>query len=109
MKVSIIVPVYNASDYLDTCLETLVNQTIDNMEIIAIDDASTDNSLDILNDYASRYYNLRVYKNEKNLGQGMTRNKGIALANGEYIGFLDADDYVGLNMYKTMYEAAKKK
>lgn len=108
MKVSIIVPVYNASDYLDTCLETLVNQTIDNIEIIAIDDASTDNSLDILNDYASRYYNLRVYKNEKNLGQGMTRNKGIALANGEYIGFLDADDYVGLNMYKTMYEAAKK-
>lgn len=67
VKVSIIVPVYNASEYLETCLKTLVNQTIDDMEIIAIDDASLDNSLEILKDYASRYSNLRVYHNEENL------------------------------------------
>ena len=108
VKVSIIVPVYNASEYLETCLKTLVNQTIDDMEIIAIDDASLDNSLEILKDYASRYSNLMVYHNEENLGQSVTRNRGLDLANGEYIGFLDADDYVSLNMYNTMYEAALK-
>lgn len=87
----------------------MVNQSIDDMEIIAIDDASIDNSLEILNEYASRYSNLKVYYNEKNLGQSMTRNKGLDLAVGEYIGFLDADDYVSLDMYKTMYEAAMNK
>ena len=106
VKVSIVVPVYNASKYLKTCLDSLVNQTIDDMEIIAIDDASLDNSLDILKDYAKNYLFLKVYSNEKNMGQGWTRNKGISLASGEYIGFLDADDYVNINMYKTMYEAA---
>lgn len=87
VKVSVIVPVYNASDYLETCLNSLVNQSIDDMEIIAIDDASIDNSLEILNEYASRCSNLKVYYNEKNLGQSMTRNKGLDLAVGEYIGF----------------------
>ena len=108
VKVTIIVPVYNVSEYLDTCLKTLVNQTIDDMEIIAIDDASSDNSLMILKKYADRYSNLRVYHNEENLGQSATRNKGLDLASGEYIGFLDADDYVSLSMYNTMYEAALK-
>ena len=106
VKVSIVVPVYNASKYLKTCLDSLVNQTIDDMEIIAIDDASLDNSLDILKDYAKNYSFLKVYSNTKNMGQGWTRNRGISLASGEYIGFLDADDYVNINMYKTMYEAA---
>lgn len=108
VKVSIIVPVYNASEYLKTCLDTLVNQTMDDMEIIAIDDASEDSSLEILRDYESKYSNLKVHYNEKNLGQSVTRNEGLSLATGEYIGFLDADDYVSLNMYKTMYEAALK-
>ena len=106
VKVSIVVPVYNASKYLKTCLDSLVNQTIDDMEIIAIDDASLDNSLDILKDYVKNYSFLKVYSNKKNMGQGWTRNRGISLASGEYIGFLDADDYVNINMYKTMYEAA---
>lgn len=106
VKVSIVVPVYNASKYLKTCLDSLVNQTIDDMEIIAIDDASLDNSLDILKDYAKNYSFLKVYSNKKNMGQGWTRNRGISLVSGEYIGFLDADDYVNINMYKTMYEAA---
>lgn len=65
VKVSIVVPVYNACEYLKTCLDSLVNQTIDDMEIIAIDDASLDNSLDILKDYAKNYSFLKVYSNKK--------------------------------------------
>ena len=109
MKVSIIVPVYNSEKYLKDCLDSLVNQTLKDIEIIVIDDASSDNSLEILKDYESKYPNkIRVYANTKNLGQGATRNKGIKLATGEYIGFLDSDDYVNFNMYAKMYEMAKK-
>lgn len=106
VKVSIIVPVYNAGKYLETCLNSLVNQSIDDMEIIAIDDASLDNSLDILNYYASSYPFMKVYHNDENVGQSESRNRGLSLASGEYIGFIDADDYVNTEMYKTMYEAA---
>lgn len=109
MKVSIIVPVYNSEKYLKDCLDSLVNQTLKEIEIIAIDDASNDKSLEILKDYEIKYPDkIKVYANIKNLGQGATRNKGIKLATGEYIGFLDSDDYVNFNMYAKMYEIAKK-
>lgn len=109
MKVSIIVPVYNSSNYLRACLDSLVNQTLSDIEIIAIDDASSDNSLAILEEYQKKYKNLiKVLKNNKNIGQSATRNKGIKIAKGDYIGFLDSDDYVNYNMYKTMYEGAVK-
>lgn len=107
-KVSIIVPVYNAEDYLDVCLKSLVNQSFDDLEIIVIDDASSDNSLKIIKEYADKYSFVKAYYNDENLGQSVTRNKGLDLAKGEYIGFLDADDYVSLDMYKTMYNAALK-
>lgn len=107
MKVSVIVPVYNSSKYLDSCLKSLVNQSLDELEIIAIDDNSLDNSLEILKTYQNMYPGkLRVYHNEINMGQSATRNRGIKLASGEYIGFLDSDDYVNYEMYKTMYEGA---
>ncbi len=109
MKVSIIVPVYNSEKYLKDCLDSLVNQTLKEIEIIAIDDASSDKSLEILKDYEKKYPNkVKVYVNHKNLGQGATRNRGIELATGEYIGFLDSDDYVNFNMYAKMYEMAKR-
>ncbi len=109
MKVSIIVPVYNSEKYLKDCLDSLVHQTLKEIEIIAINDASSDNSLAILKAYETKYPDkLKVYSNPNNLGQGATRNKGIELANGEYIGFLDSDDYVNFNMYAKMYEMAKK-
>ncbi len=109
MKVSIIVPVYNSEKYLKDCLDSLVNQTLKEIEIIAIDDASSDKSLEILREYEKKYPNkIKVYTNFKNIGQGATRNKGIELATGEYIGFLDSDDYVNFNMYAKMYEMAKK-
>ena len=106
VKVSVIVPVYNAGEYLGTCLDTLVKQTIDDIEIIAIDDASTDNSFEIMKEYASNYKCLKIFHHKLNLGQGITRNEGLDMANGEYIGFLDADDYVSLTMYEKMYNAA---
>ena len=104
-KVSIIVPIYNEEEYVSTCLLSLINQTLDDIEIILIDDNSTDNSLNILLDYAKKYPNIKVYHNEKNLGQGASRNIGLSFATGEYIGFVDSDDYVSYTMYEDMYKA----
>ena len=104
-KVSIIVPVYNEEEYVSTCLLSLINQTLDDIEIILIDDNSTDNSLNILLDYARKYPNIKVYHNEKNIGQGASRNRGLSLATGEYIGFVDSDDYIRNTMYEDMYKS----
>jgi len=106
VKVSIIVPVYNTEKYLRSCLDSLLSSTLDNLEIIAIDDCSTDNSLAILKEYASRYPNIKIVTNEKNIGTGACRNLGIKLSQGEYIGFVDSDDYVNPKMYETMYNGA---
>ena len=108
-RISIIVPVYNASKYLRECLDSLVNQTAREIEIIAVDDNSTDNSLEILEEYQSRYPKIiRVIHNEKNLGAAASRNKAMKLATGEYIGFVDSDDRVSDNMYQSMYDALKE-
>ena len=104
-KVSIIVPVYNEEEYVSACLLSLINQTLDDIEIILIDDNSIDNSLNILLDYAKKYPNIKVYHNEKNIGQGASRNRGLSLATGEYIGFVDSDDYIRNTMYEDMYKA----
>ncbi len=107
-KVSVIVPVYNSSEYLEDCLKSLLNQTLEDIEIIAVDDCSLDASLDILREYERNYPDKLIVKhNDKNIGQGATRNVGMKFASGEYIGFLDSDDYVSLKMYENMYEAAK--
>src|SRR5699024_6015694 len=95
MKVSVIVPVYNSELYLKDCLDSLVNQTLKDLEIIIVDDASTDKSLKIIMEYKNKYPNIiKVFQNEQNKGQGASRNVGLSLATGEYIGFLDSDDYV---------------
>lgn len=106
-KISVIVPVYNEERNLKYCLESLVNQTLKDIEIIVIDDGSIDNSLKIMRDYEAKYCQIKVYVNEKNMGQSETRNKGIELAKGEYITFVDSDDYVSSKMYETMYDAGK--
>lgn len=102
-KISVIVPVYNSSEFLRTCLDSLVSQTLKDLEIIVIDDCSTDNSLSILNEYAQKYPQIRVFHNQQNLGQGATRNRGIKLSTGEYIGFVDSDDYINPRMFEDMY------
>ena len=107
MKVSVIVPIYNEGEYLANCLNSLVNQSLSDIEIIAVDDCSTDNSFKILKDYETKYPNkIRVFQNEKNRGVGYSRNVGLKNAKGTYIGFVDSDDYISKNMYEDMYNAA---
>ena len=105
-KVSVIVPVYNSEQELRDCLDSLVEQTEKDIEIIVIDDGSTDNSPEIEAEYQKKYPNIKVYRNERNLGQSETRNRGIELAEGDYIAFLDSDDYVNPGMYEELYQAA---
>lgn len=105
---SVIVPVYNSAENLETCLLSLVNQTTKDIEIIVIDDASTDNSKEIIERFANKYKNVKAYYNNKNLGAGRTRNIGLSLATGKYIGFVDSDDYVNSTMYEYMLDEAVK-
>ena len=106
-KVSIIVPVYNVEKYLDRCLETLVNQTIGEYEIIIIVDGSTDNSIEIVKKYNDKYPEIIKYFETENRGLSAARNYGIEKAKGEYIGFVDSDDYIKSNMYEELYKCAK--
>ena len=92
-KVSVIVPVYNTEKYLRQCLDSVVNQTLQDIEVICIDDGSTDDSKRILDEYAHRDARILVYSKE-NGGQSSARNKGMDLAQGDYLYFLDSDDYI---------------
>ena len=94
--VSIIVPVYNTEKYLSKCLDSIVNQTYKNLEIILINDGSTDNSKAICEDFAKKDKRIQVI-NKENSGVSVSRNKGLSLAKGNYIAFIDADDYAELN------------
>uniref|UniRef100_UPI0040564274 glycosyltransferase family 2 protein n=1 Tax=Acetatifactor sp. TaxID=1872090 RepID=UPI0040564274 len=111
MKLSIIVPVYNmAGDgKLQFCLESLLNQTINDYEIIAVDDASADNSAEILRDYEKRYpERMRVICLPENHRQGGAKNAGLDVAQGEYIGFTDSDDFVAPDMFDKMLKRAEE-
>ena len=107
-KVSIIVPIYNTQQYLRKCLDSLVNQTLKDIEIICINDGSTDDSQRIVDEYTKKYANVKSYIKE-NGGISSVRNYGIKLAQGEYIGFVDSDDYVELDMYEKLYKFATSK
>lgn len=106
MKLSIIVPVYNVKPFLPACLDSLVNQTIRDYEVILIDDGSTDGSAEIVRDYASRYPELVRILRVDNGGQGRARNFGIDMARGEYLGFVDSDDWVEPDMYEKLCRKA---
>ncbi len=107
IKVSVIVPVYNTEEYLEKCLNSLINQTLKEIEIICVNDGSTDNSGKILKEYAKQYSNIRVLE-QQNLKQGAARNKGVNAAKGEYIGYVDSDDWVDNNYFEKLYNTAKK-
>lgn len=96
-KISIVVAVYNAEKYLKKCIDSLLEQTYKNTEIILVNDCSKDSSLSICNEYSSKYINVVTINNEKNLGVSATRNRGIDVSTGEYICFVDSDDYVEPN------------
>lgn len=107
IKVSVIVPIYNVEKYLRKCLDSLVNQTLKDIEIICINDGSTDDSLNVLQEYASEHLNVIVIDQE-NQGVSIARNNGINKAQGDYIGFVDPDDWVEPDMFKILYEKAVK-
>lgn len=96
---SIIVPVFNCEEYIDRCLDSIVNQSFKNFELLIIDDASTDCSYDKINPYLRKYKNLKYIKLEENAGVGNARNIGMQLAKGDYIGFIDSDDWIDSNFY----------
>lgn len=105
-KVSIIVPIYNAENYIKRCLNSLQNQSIDHYEVILVDDGSTDCTLEILSEYSQRYPNIFKVISICNGGQGKARNQAIKYAKGEYIAFADSDDFMEITMYEELYNYA---
>ena len=107
IKVSVIIPVYNSQQYLKQCLDNVVNQTLRDIEIIIVNDGSTDNSLLIIQEYANKYKNIKVI-NKQNEGCYKARNVGLETSTGEYISFLDSDDYIETTIYEKLYLKAKQ-
>ena len=108
IKISVIVPVYNVADYVSKCLDSLINQTLQDIEIICIDDKSTDNSLEILKQYKKQDSRIKIIEQSENMGVAAARNAGLDIARGEYIGFVDPDDWIDLNFYETLYNLAQQ-
>lgn len=102
---SIVMPVHNPQEYLSLCLDSVLNQTMSDFELITIDDASSDNSYNTLKKYEKKDYRVSVYKNESSIGAAKTRNKGLDLARGEFIIFLDSDDYFEPDFFEKMLNA----
>lgn len=107
-KVSVIVPVYNVEEYLDQCLDSLVHQTLREIEILVINDGTQDNSQAIIDRYVKRYPQIIKSYQKENGGLSSARNFGLTRAVGEYIAFVDSDDFVDVNMYEHMYQKAKE-
>lgn len=105
-QVSIIVPVYNVEKYVRFCIDSLLKQTLKNIEIILVDDGSTDSSGKICDEYAKLDTRVKVIHQTTNRGLGLTRNSGMKIATGEYIGFVDSDDIVSIEMFRVLYENA---
>lgn len=107
-QVSVLIPAYNVGDYVAECLDSIVSQTLDKVEVICIDDGSTDKTLKILREYEEKYKNIIVY-NQGNIGVGKTRNKAIDYAKGEFVIFMDPDDWYPENdILESLYNAAKE-
>ncbi len=107
IKVSVIVPVYNAQDYLEQCIVSILAQTLQEIEVICVDDSSTDRSLEILKKYEKEDSRMRVLT-QPNSGAGAARNRGLSQASGEYLSFLDADDFFEPDMLELAYAKAKE-
>ena len=108
MKISVIIPVYNVEKYLRECLDSVINQTYKDLEIICVNDASTDSSLSILEEYALKDSRIKVFNNDKRLNPGSSRNLGVKYATGEYIHFLDSDDWLELDAYEKLVNHLEK-
>ena len=107
-KISVIVAVYNVNQYLRRSMDCLKNQTLKDLEFICIDDCSTDDSLEILREYEAKDSRFKIITSDKNGGAAIARNKGLDIAQGEYLGFIDPDDAIDLNYYEELYKKAKE-
>ena len=105
IKVSVIIPVYNADEFLEECLNSVINQTLKEIEIICVDDGSKDESLNILEKYAQEDSRIKILT-QHNMGPGAARNEALTVAKGEYVAFVDADDWIEENALKELYEYA---
>lgn len=107
-KVSVIIPIYNVEKYLRQCLDSVINQTLRDIEIICVNDGSTDSSLSILEEYKAKDARIKII-DKKNSGYGDSMNRGIDGSTGEYLGIVEPDDYIKLDMYETLYKIAEEK
>lgn len=105
-EISIIVPVYNVEKYLDKCVNSILNQTFQDFELILVDDGSPDNCGEMCDDYAARDKRVTVI-HQVNGGLSAARNAGIEIAKGRYLGFVDSDDYIAEDMYELLYNNLK--
>ncbi len=106
IKVSVIVPVYNVEQYISRCIESLQNQTIQELEFIFVDDCSTDDSMSAVEAWADEDDRVIIIRNSENLGAGPSRNRGISISRGDYLSFVDPDDYISFTFYESLYSAA---
>lgn len=107
-KISVIIPVYNVEKYLKRCLDSVINQTLRDIEIICINDCSTDNSLEILKEYAQNDTRIKLINLKEKQNAAIARNYGLDNAQSEYLGFVDSDDYIDLDFYEKLYNCALK-
>ena len=107
-KVSIIIPFNNVENYISECLDSVLNQTLKDIEVICINDASTDGTLSLVKQYAEKDERIKLIELSERKGQGFARNRGIEIATGEYIGFVDSDDFIKRDMYECLYNKAKE-
>ena len=107
-KVSVIIPVYNSEKYIARCLDSVIEQTYKNIEIIIINDGSKDKSKEILDEYEKKYPNIIRHIEQENKGVAKTRNYGIKIANGNYITFIDNDDYIDKDYIETFVNVLKE-
>ncbi|KAL6612273.1 nucleotide-diphospho-sugar transferase [Neocallimastix californiae] len=107
IEISVVIPVHNTENYLRRSIQSVLNQTLKEIEIICVDDASTDNSLGILEEFRKNDSRVKVYHFEENHGPSMARNKGIDMASGEFIGFMDDDDFMDERFYENLYKYSK--
>lgn len=107
-KISIIIPVYNVEKYLRECLDSCINQTLEDIEIICVDDCSPDNSIKILEEYQAKDSRIKIFRHEINKNLGAARNTGLQAATGEYVWFVDSDDYIDTKACQILYDAIKE-
>ena len=106
--ISVIVPVFNTEQYLDRCINSILNQTYSNLQIIIVNDASPGNAREIIQHYQARDNRIIYIEHKKNIGVFQARISGLEVATGEYISFVDSDDYVGIDYYRLLLEEAEK-